>query len=192
MNPNANVSQTAMCLMAQPLRTGASFNQPEETSMSKRSLAQFPVRLAALIAGVLVAGTALAHGDVTPQAVDTKELPSLGEAWRDQNPFRGNDKAIKIGSSAYNQNCARCHGLEAISGGIAPDLRKLDNECATQKIENKKAACVKDVDDYFLNTVRKGRTRNGAVYMPPFEGTLNQEAIWSIKAYLETRREKPL
>ncbi len=160
--------------------------------MPARSALRFSSRLLALLAGVMLAGAAVAHGDVTPQAVDTKELPSLGDDWRDQNPFRGNDKAIKIGSSAYNQNCARCHGLEAISGGIAPDLRKLDNECASQKIENKKAACVKDVDDYFLNTVRRGRTRNGAVYMPPFEGTLNQEAIWSIKAYLETRREKPL
>jgi cytochrome c-550 PedF len=160
--------------------------------MSKRSLAQLPVRLTALLAGALLAGAALAHGDVTPQAVDTHELPQLGEAWRDANPFRGNDTAIKIGTSAYNQNCARCHGLEAISGGIAPDLRKLDNECATQKVDAKKQACTKEVDDYFINTVRRGRTRNGAVYMPPFEGTLNQEAIWSIKAYLETRRERPL
>jgi mono/diheme cytochrome c family protein len=30
------------------------------------------------------------------------------------------------------------------------------------------------------------------VYMPPFEGVLSQEAIWAIKSYLETRREKPL
>jgi cytochrome c-550 PedF len=157
-----------------------------------RSITRFPSRLTALLAGVLVAGAAMAHGDVTPQAVDTHELPQLGEAWRDQNPFRGNDTAIKIGTSAYNQNCARCHGLEAISGGIAPDLRKLDNECATQKVDAKKQACTKEVDDYFINTVRRGRTRNGAVYMPPFEGTLNQEAIWSIKAYLETRRERPL
>ncbi|MDZ5457183.1 cytochrome c-550 PedF [Azohydromonas lata] len=157
-----------------------------------RSITRFPSRLLALLAGVLVAGAAMAHGDVTPQAVDTHELPQLGEGWRDENPFRGNDKAIKIGTSAYNQNCARCHGLEAISGGIAPDLRKLDNECATQKVDAKKASCTKEVDDYFINTVRHGRTRNGAVYMPPFEGTLNQEAIWSIKAYLETRRERPL
>jgi cytochrome c-550 PedF len=160
--------------------------------MPQRSIARIPSRLTALLAGMLMAGAALAHGDVTPQAVDTHELPQLGEGWRGENPFRANDKAVKIGSSAYNQNCARCHGLEAISGGIAPDLRKLDNECATQKIETKKASCVKEVDDYFVNTVRKGRTRNGAVYMPPFEGTLNQEAIWSIKAYLETRRERPL
>jgi mono/diheme cytochrome c family protein len=49
--------------------------------------------------------------------------------------------------------------------------------------------CFKDNDDYFANSVRKGKVRNGAVYMPPFEGILNQEAVWSIKAYLETRRE---
>jgi cytochrome c-550 PedF len=148
-------------------------------------------RIAALLAGMLALPLALAHGDVTPQAVDTHELPTLGADWREQNPFRKDDKAIRIGSSAFNQNCARCHGLEAISGGIAPDLRRIDGECATMKDEKKKAACVKEIDGYFLTTVRHGRTRNGAVYMPPFEGTLNQEAMWAIKSYLETRREKP-
>ncbi len=138
------------------------------------------------------AGLALAHGDVTPQAVDTSELPQLGEQWREINPYRGDEKAIKIGSSAYNQNCARCHGLEAVSGGIAPDLRRLDNDCANVKQPARRAACVKDVDDYYLTSVRRGKVRNGAVYMPPFEGVLSQEAFWSIKAYLETRREKPL
>jgi len=76
---------------------------------------------AALLIGA--AGAAYAHGDVTPQAVDTKGLPELGETWRAENPYRKNEAAVKIGSSAFNQNWARCHGLEAISGGIAPDLR---------------------------------------------------------------------
>ncbi len=145
--------------------------------------------IAAFLAAALQAG-AFAHGDVTPQAVDTSSLPKLGDDWRGENPFRKHEGAIKVGTSAYNQNCARCHGLEAVSGGIAPDLRKLDNECATLKDARKQAMCVKEIDDYFATTVRKGRTRNGAVYMPPFEGMLNQEAVWSIKAYLETRREK--
>lgn len=135
---------------------------------------------------------AWSHGDVTPQAVDTSSLPKLGATWRAENPFRKNDAAIKVGTSAYNQNCARCHGLEAVSGGIAPDLRKLDNDCATLKDAANKAMCVKDVDDFFAGKVRRGVTRNGAVYMPPFEAMLNQEAIWAIKSYLETRREKPL
>ena len=154
-----------------------------------------PRRLAPTLLGAALAlatGLAAAHGDVTPQAVDTKDLPTLGDQWRAENPYRQNDKAIKVGASAYNQNCARCHGLEAISGGIAPDLRKMDNDCASLKDAKKKAACVKEMDEYYASSVRRGKVRNGAVYMPPFEGILNQEAVWSIKAYLETRREKPL
>jgi cytochrome c-550 PedF len=158
---------------------------------------KYAPRLGALVAALALVSTvhwARAHGDVTPQAVDTHELPTLGEGWRAENPFRkdANATAVRIGSSAFNQNCARCHGLEAISGGIAPDLRRLDNECASLKDAKKKAACVTETDRYFLTTVRGGRSRNGAVYMPPFEGTLNQEAMWAIKSYLETRREKPL
>lgn len=154
---------------------------------------QLPTRAALFAVSFTIAATAaLAHGNVTPQAVDTHELPQLGEEWRPENPFRGDGTAVRIGSSAFNQNCARCHGLEAISGGIAPDLRRLDNECASQQNAKKKAACVKDNDQYFTTTVRNGRTRNGAVYMPPFGGVLNQEAVWAIKSYLETRRERPL
>ena len=152
-----------------------------------------PIRPAALAAALaLSAGMAWGHGDVTPQAVDTKDLPVLGEAWRAQNPFRQNDTAIRIGGSAYNQNCARCHGLEAISGGIAPDLRKLDNDCSPLKDAKKKTECVAEADDYYLGSVRRGKVRNGAVYMPPFEGIMSQEAMWAIKTYLETRRDKPL
>lgn len=153
-------------------------------------------RVAGVSIGVLLVSAmhaaGWAHGDVTPQAVDTSSLPALGADWRADNPFTGNEAAIKVGTSAYGQNCARCHGLEAVSGGIAPDLRKLDNDCAGLKDAAKKSACVKEIDEYFLTTVRRGRTRNGAVYMPPFEGMMNQEAMWSIRSYLETRRDKPL
>ena len=65
----------------------------------------------------------LTHGDVTPQAMETKGLLPLGEEWLSENPYRGNPLAIKIGEHGYTQNCARCHGLEALSGGLAPDLR---------------------------------------------------------------------
>jgi len=148
-----------------------------------------PIRIATILLALSVHAAAFAHGDVTPQAVDTKSLPQLGNNWRDENPFRGNTEAVRIGSSAYNQNCARCHGIEAVSGGIAPDLRKLDKDCMSQKIEAKKQACIKEVDQYYLTSARRGKVRNGAVYMPPFEGTLSQEAMWSIRAYLDTRRE---
>ncbi|NVO06058.1 MAG: cytochrome c-550 PedF [Rhodoferax sp.] len=137
---------------------------------------------------------AMAHGDVVPHSVDTSTLPQLGEKWLDDNPYskgksEGHAEALRIGTSAYNQNCARCHGLEAISGGISPDLRKLDNDCTSLGDANKKLACFQEINDYFVSTVRRGRTRDGRVYMPPFEGILTQEAMWAIKTYLETRRE---
>ena len=147
-----------------------------------------PRQLAAWLLCAL-ATTAGAHGDVTPQAVDTRHLPQLGADWRGENPFRKHDGAIKVGTSAYNQNCARCHGLEAISGGISPDLRKLDGDCTGLADKAKQQACFKEMDDYFVATVRHGRVRDGRVYMPPFEGTLTQEAIWAIRTYIETRRE---
>ncbi|MES3023369.1 MAG: cytochrome c-550 PedF [Pseudomonadota bacterium] len=143
----------------------------------------------AVAAAVLTSMLAGAHGNVVPQGVDTKGLPALGDKWRDQNPYSDNKLALKIGASAYNQNCARCHGIEAISGGIAPDLRQLDRDCTGLKVAAKKTACFKEMDAYYLTTVRSGKVRNGAVYMPPFEGVFNQEAMWAIKTYLETRRE---
>lgn len=117
---------------------------------------------------------AVAHGDVTPQAVDTTGLESLGAEWRKSNPYRGNAAAIRVGSSAYNQNCARCHGLGAISGGIAPDLRQLP--------------AGDEGDEIFVTRVRKGAVRDGRVYMPPFEGIISQEGLWTIRAWLETVR----
>ncbi len=150
----------------------------------------YPIRTsAAILVALFASALALAHGDVTPQGVNTAGLPALGAKWRDENPYRANSAAIKIGMSAYTQNCARCHGIEAISGGIAPDLRLLDRDCTSLKGDAKKQACYKEMDSYFLASVRTGKVRNGAVYMPPFEGIFNQEAMWAIKAYLETRRD---
>ncbi|MCB1773391.1 MAG: cytochrome c-550 PedF [Gammaproteobacteria bacterium] len=132
---------------------------------------QRQVAVAAFLAAGAV-GTAMGHGDVAPQAVDTKHLPQLGEDWLDVNPYRGNGDAEKTGSSAYNQNCARCHGLGAVSGGIAPDLRYLPPE--------------DEGDEWFLYRLRNGAIRNGITYMPSFEGILSQEAMWSIRAWLVT------
>ena len=141
---------------------------------------------------VFATGYAWAHGDVIPQAVDTSTLPQLGAKWLEANPYStgaAHVEALRIGTSAYNQNCARCHGLEAISGGMSPDLRKIDSDCMGMADVNSKAACFKEMDDYFLSTVRRGRVRDGRVYMPHFEGILSQEAIWTIRTYIETRRE---
>lgn len=124
---------------------------------------------------VLAAGAVMAHGDVIPQAVDTRALKQLGSEWVKANPYRGDKTAITIGDSAFNQNCARCHGLSAISGGIAPDLRYLP--------------VGDEGDEIFMQRVRRGATRDGRVYMPPFEGILSQEAMWALRSWLETVSE---
>lgn len=119
------------------------------------------------------AGGALAHGDVQPQPVDTAGLEPLGEEWREENPYRGDPKAIEIGASGYNQNCARCHGLEAISGGLAPDLRHLETGS--------------EGDEWFSHRVQGGAIINGVTKMPSFAGVLSQEALWAIRAYVESK-----
>ena len=123
---------------------------------------------------VVLAGCfAWAHGDVAPQPVDTTGLPPLGDRWLTENPYRDNALAIKIGAHGYTQNCARCHGMEAVSGGIAPDLRKLEPGA--------------EGDEWFIQLTRKGYAQNGVEKMPKFEGILSQEAMWAIRAWLETR-----
>ncbi len=133
--------------------------------------------ISAMLLAAALASKAWAHGDVTPQAVDTTGLPELGSEWVETNPFRDNaefrDRAIEIGSSAYNQNCARCHGLEAISGGIAPDLRLLEEDY--------------DGDSWYIERVVNGAVRDGRVYMPPFANLINQEGLWAIRTYIDSR-----
>lgn len=125
-----------------------------------------------LVVAVLAAGTAFAHGDMVPQPVKTDGLTALGKTWLAANPYRGNPRAIAIGQGAFNQNCARCHGLGAVSGGIAPDLRYLPES--------------DEGDERFSERVRNGSVRDGRVYMPKFFPTLSQEALWAIRAWLET------
>ena len=121
---------------------------------------------------LVATGAVWAHGNVQPQPVDTTGLDPLGPEWRDHNPYRGNPKAIEIGASAYNQNCARCHGLDAISGGIAPDLRNLPPE--------------DEGDEWFKYRVQEGAVRNGVTYMPRMADYLSQEALWAIRSYVES------
>lgn len=123
---------------------------------------------------LLSATLLLSHGNVTPQPVDTKGLTSVGKAWLEANPYVGNEKAIEIGKHAYAENCARCHGLDAVSGGVAPDLRYLDGGV--------------EGDQWFMERIRGGAVRNGNVYMPKFEGIMSQEGMWAIRSYLHSIR----
>jgi cytochrome c-550 PedF len=137
---------------------------------------------------VLAALEALAHGDVTPHPVDTTGLPPLGKEWVASNPYRGNDKAVAAGAIGYLHNCAGCHGLNAESGGMAPDLLLVAKDCVGMASQEKEAACFKDTDDYFKGVVLDGaKNSEGRYTMPGYSGVFTQEAVWAIKAYLDQR-----
>ncbi|MEM9062967.1 MAG: cytochrome c-550 PedF [Pseudomonadota bacterium] len=136
--------------------------------------------LTAVAFALMLPTTVLGHGDVAPQPVDTDALPDIGEEWLEENPYRaeaaGNEvwsAAVSIGASGYNQNCARCHGLEVVSGGLAPDLRYLEANF--------------DGDEWYMERFINGYTQNGTTKMPAFGELLGQKAAWAIRTYVETR-----
>lgn len=138
------------------------------------------LQLLLILSFASVAGIAVGHGDVAPQPVNTDDLPDVDEEWLTENPYRaesaGEDvwaRAIQIGASGYNQNCARCHGLEAVSGGLAPDVRFLEAE--------------EYGDEWYVERFRLGYTQNGTTKMPAFGELLGQKAAWAIRTYIETR-----
>lgn len=130
-----------------------------------------------------LAGAAFAHGDVAPQPVNTDSLPDLesaGGEWLMENPYRETEddvwqEVVAVGESGYTQNCARCHGLGAVSGGLAPDLRFLEpNEFG---------------DEWYLERFINGYTQDGTTKMPGFGEVLDEKAAWAIKTFVESRPE---
>ena len=133
------------------------------------------------IAAFALAGQVVAHGDVSPQAIDTSGLPDLGEEWLTENPWRDPEsehwaRAVEVGASGYNSNCARCHGLGAVSGGLAPDLRYLPADPLD--------------DEWYLERYVNGYTQGGVTKIPAFGELLGQEAAWAIRTYVETRPDQ--
>jgi len=147
--------------------------------MMKMRMALAAVACGALMAGLfgLASREVRAHGDVTPQLVDISGLDPLGAEWRKSNPYVGNPRALEVGSTGYGANCARCHGLQVISGGVAPDLRYLEKGPPG--------------DEWFMERIRHGaKNQDGASIMPAFEGLLQQEAMWAIRTYVESQHQE--
>jgi len=147
--------------------------------------------LLVIIIGIFLATTEIAaeaHGDVTPHSFDTSSLKPLGTLWIQSNPYRDSEKAASVGSVGYMHNCAGCHGLNVISGGIAPDLLKLNNDCLDLPNKSKMALCLDEVDNYFKDIVLKGtKTGDGRFTMPAYESVFTQESVWAIKTYIDLR-----
>lgn len=70
------------------------------------------------------------------------------------------------GFNLYHRACAKCHGRNAISGGIYPDLRKFQRP-----------------DEEFIEVVRTGRPGTA---MPPWKDFLNPDEITRIRTYVKS------
>jgi len=112
-----------------------------------------------------------------------QDLPAPGV-----NPLRGDSRVIEAGRQSYRQHCAECHGEEAVNPiAEAPDLRRLDSFCRRLKDPALQTHCRDDVDRYYLRSVNEGKVRAGVVHMPPWEGRLSPDEIWSIRNFIESR-----
>jgi cytochrome c-550 PedF len=145
-----------------------------------------------LFASLALAGCALASGlmaqgntaplAVAPRPVDTSALPDIAgdnDAWITANPYRA-DPAVyataqQVGRLAFEQNCSRCHGHDAVSAGIVPDLRYLDAGEAG--------------DEWFITRFHHGLKRDGKVLMPPLGEALGQKTGWAIRSWLDSRHK---
>ncbi|WP_298232703.1 c-type cytochrome [uncultured Azohydromonas sp.] len=143
------------------------------------------------VAGVFMAvlgGAAAAQAELPYNVAD---VPALGSEWRVANPYRGNAEVARAGGVAFNHNCARCHGVDAVASGMggmpAPDLRRLARACRRIKDAALQSACMDDDDDYFRVTVLEGKTVVGVQHMPAWKGQLTQETIWALKTYVDAR-----
>ncbi|HEU0221107.1 MAG TPA: cytochrome c-550 PedF [Paracoccaceae bacterium] len=147
-------------------------------SPARTCLAAALLGLVPLLAG---AGAVYSAGlPLTIEPVNTDALPDVDDEWLTENPYRsmGNEvlqSAVDIGASGFTQNCARCHGLGAVSGGLAPDLRYLTADF--------------DGDEWYVERFRHGYAQDGVTKMPAFGDLLGQKAAWAIRTYIETRPE---
>jgi mono/diheme cytochrome c family protein len=88
-----------------------------------------------------------------------------------EKPAGRASKAEYEGWRQYMVHCARCHGDDAVGGVMAPDLRKSVSSGAVNEAS-------------FHSAVKAGRRDKG---MPGFKGTLSDQQIFAMYAYVAAR-----
>lgn len=145
-----------------------------------------------LVCSLAAAGVAAQSAQSTQTVAVPPGLPGLGPEPRLPNPYRGDAVAIGVGAAAYEQHCATCHG-ESATRPVAegPDLRRLNGFCNRLTEAPLRQHCLRDVDSYFLHSVREGKLRAGQMHMPAWKHVLPQELIWAIRSFTESRPLPP-
>jgi len=134
----------------------------------------------ALVAYLQVVGTSV------KKKKEARAVSESGKAPHEKNPLAGYPQAIATGKKLYEDNCMMCHG-EGGKGDMGPSL--VDDVFLYVKGD------LAD-DDYFeiINNgteegmVEEGRRAKGG--MPPYNGSLDQNQIWSIVSYIRSLQGK--
>ena len=66
-------------------------------------------------------------------------------------------------------------GIDGVSGGLAPDLRLMDPGA--------------EGDEWYISRTLDGYAQNGVTKMPAYHGILNQEAMWAIRSWIDTKQQ---
>lgn len=155
-----------------------------------RLVAATAFAIAAALSALQPAQAAGAASDASGNTSVLADLPPLGAAWRTENPYRGDARAVLAGEALYRANCQRCHGEEASGRGPAPTLQLIGRFCRRVGDAGLKRRCLADADEHFRRSVLKGKVLLGVEHMPPWEGILPQEAVWALRSYVESRGRK--
>jgi mono/diheme cytochrome c family protein len=99
------------------------------------------------------------------------------------NPFGQQESAILDGKKHFLNNCAICHGHEALGDG--PSRSTLIAEPANLTIN----PVASYSDGRIFIAIRQGKMVNGRLTMPPVE-KMSDEQIWKTITYLRTLTSK--
>ena len=135
-------------------------------------------KLTVLLFAIVLSAMVLSACAGAPSAVADKPVPA--EYAGKTNPFAGQADAADAGKMIYTDNCASCHGDSGKGDG--PAGGSLDPKPADL------ATLQSTKSDDFLNwVISEGGPANGkSASMVAWKGTLSEDEIWQVVAYLHT------
>lgn len=132
-----------------------------------------------VIASVLLAACGGGGGGGGGGTVINRQSPPAEYA-NAANPFEGSQDAVTAGKTAYETNCAACHGAEAKGDGAA-------GSSLNPKPANLQKTAKETTPQYMHWAISVGGAASGlSATMPGFKGVLSEDDIWRIATYLES------
>jgi mono/diheme cytochrome c family protein len=124
----------------------------------------------------------LSLGSLTSGAAQYQGWDITRERMAEKSPLAGKAEAATRGQTLFRAHCARCHGLDG--KGQGPD----SDHAADLTDEYRNEINPEGVLFYKVWKGHAIQLRTQVDDMPPFEGKLTREEVWSIVEYLKALR----